>query len=327
MSDRRARDAVTTADVLVVGGGVSGLTTAVLLAESGRRVRVWTREGARRTTSAVAGAIWEPYRVEPRHRVDDWARHSFEVFTALAADPAETGVRMVDGLQAAPAGAPAGPMPVPSWAVGVPGLRAATPGELPPGYGSGFRARLPLIDMPVYLDHLTRRLRAAGGEVVERAVGSLDQAERQAPVVVNCTGLGARDLVPDTATRPVSGQLVVVENPGVTEWFIDADEGDEDAAYLFPQPYGLVLGGTAREDDWNTVPAPATAAAIVRRCARIDPRVAGAEVIGHRVGLRPVRDEVRLEREGRRVHNYGHGGAGVTVSWGCAREAAALAAG
>lgn len=52
----------------------------------------------------------------------------------------------------------------------------------------------------------------------------------------------------------------------------------------------------------------------------------------HRVGLRPARDPgVRVEREvtargGVLVHNYGHGGAGVTVAWGCAEEAAALAA-
>ena len=58
-----------------------------------------------------------------------------------------------------------------------------------------------------------------------------------------------------------------------------------------------------------------------------------ARVITERVGLRPCRPEVRLEAEtlpGGRVlwHNYGHGGAGVTLSWGCARElTAALTAG
>lgn len=72
------------------------------------------------------------------------------------------------------------------------------------------------------------------------------------------------------------------------------------------------------------------AEAIVRRCATLRPEIAGARIIDHRVGLRPARDAVRLEREllpdGRvLVHNYGHGGAGITVAWGCAREAAELA--
>lgn len=68
----------------------------------------------------------------------------------------------------------------------------------------------------------------------------------------------------------------------------------------------------------------------MRRCAALRPEIAGARVLAHRVGLRPARDAVRLERgtlpDGRRlVHNYGHGGAGVTVAWGCAQEAARLA--
>jgi D-amino-acid oxidase len=101
-------------------------------------------------------------------------------------------------------------------------------------------------------------------------------------------------------------------------------------AYVFPQPGRLVLGGTAEEDVWSTEPDPAAAEAIVARCAALLPGVAGARVLAHRVGLRPARDAVRLEREplpdGRLlVHNYGHGGAGVTVAWGCAREAARLA--
>ncbi len=309
------------ADVIVLGGGVIGLTTAVLLAESGAAVRVWTREPAARSTSAVAGGLWEPYRIGPADRAARWAGHAFAVFARLAADPAETGVRMADGLQAVRTPA----MTPPDWAAAVPGVVPADPVDLPAGYRAGFRMRLPLVDMPAYLGHLTRRLTAAGGAVTLRAVRTPDEALAEAPVVVNCTGLGAREVAGDRQLRPVRGQLMVVENPGITSWFVDADESGTPPTYLFPQPYGLLLGGTADEDAWDLTPDPDTAAAILRRCAAVDPRVAGARVLAHRTGLRPVRPEVRLRREGDVVHHYGHGGAGVTVSWGSAAEAAALA--
>ena len=149
-------------------------------------------------------------------------------------------------------------------------------------------------------------------------------------MVVNCTGLGARELVPDPGVRPVRGQLVVVENPGVDEWFAEAGPASSATTYFFPQPGRLVLGGTAEADDARTEPDPRTAEEIVARCARVRPEIAGARVVGHRVGLRPARDAgVRIEAEelpggGLLVHNYGHGGAGVTVARGCARAAAQL---
>ncbi|MEU5365397.1 FAD-dependent oxidoreductase [Streptomyces sp. NPDC005925] len=308
-------------DVVVVGGGVIGLTTAVVLAERGSRVRVWTREPAELTTSAVAGALWWPYRIEPLARARAWALSSLDVYEELAADPESTGVRMVEGVLGE-----TGLDDVDGWASArLPGLRAATAEEYG---GGGLWARLPLVDMPVHLSRLRERLRAAGGVVEERAVSDLGEAD--AAVVVNCTGLGARELVPDRSVRPVRGQLVVVENPGIRTWLVSTGP-DGALAYLFPQPGRLVLGGTAEEDDWSREPDPAVAEAIVRRCAALRPEVAHARVLEHRVGLRPARDTVRLDREalpdGRTlVHNYGHGGAGVTVAWGCAREAAALTA-
>ncbi|MFD9910227.1 FAD-dependent oxidoreductase [Streptomyces sp. NPDC059063] len=311
------------ADVIVVGGGVAGLTTAVVLAERGDRVRLWTRAPAERTTSAVAGGLWWPYRVEPESLAGDWSLTSLAVYGELAADGAHTGVRMVEGVHAGVTLDTLGP-----WAARVPGLRAATRAE---HEGVGVRARLPLIDMPVHLAWLRERLLAAGGTVELRTAGSLAEPLAQAPCVVNCPGLGARSLVGDASVRPVRGQLVVVENPGIRTWFTAADSESSATTYFLPQPGGLVLGGTAEDGDWSLVPDPATAEAIVRRCARVRPEIAGARVIGHRVGLRPARPAVRLEREradaGRVVvHNYGHGGAGVTVAWGCAREAARLVA-
>ncbi|KOG74771.1 amino acid oxidase [Streptomyces antibioticus] len=300
--------------MIVVGSGIAGLTTAVLLAESGRRVRVWAREPAERTTSAVAGGLWWPYRIEPEPLAGAWALESLGVYEELADRPEETGVRLVDGVHHGARLDELG-----AWAGRVPGLRAVA---------EGLAARLPVIDMPVHLAWLRQRLEKAGGAVEVRAV--TDLAAVPAPVVVNCTGLGARSLVPDPAVRPVRGQLVVVENPGVTDWFTAVDHSSAASTYFIPQPGRLLLGGTAEEDDWSLEPDPATADAIVARCAAVRPEIAGARVLMHRVGLRPAREVVRLERQllpdGRvLVHNYGHGGAGITVAWGCAREAAGSA--
>ncbi|MGW0781011.1 FAD-dependent oxidoreductase [Streptomyces sp. NPDC002913] len=303
-------------DVIVVGGGVSGLTTALVLAERGLRVRVWSRDAARDTTSAVAGALWWPYRIEPEAQVGAWSLETLRVYEEMAAAPGRTGVRMVTGVHGGERLAALGP-----WARSLEGACEVA---------EGLRVTLPLIDMPVHLRALEDRLTEAGGMVERRTVRDFAEAAAEAPVVVDCAGLGARELVPDPGVRPVRGQLVVVENPGVDEWFVQADPASSETTYFFPQPGGLVLGGTAEADDPRTEPDPRTAREIVARCARVRPEIAGARVICHRVGLRPARDAgVRIEAEelpggGLLVHNYGHGGAGVTVAWGCARAAARL---
>ncbi|MFE1773503.1 FAD-dependent oxidoreductase [Streptomyces sp. NPDC059008] len=319
-----------TDDVWVIGAGVIGLTSAVALAEGGHRVRVVSRDAVAATTSAVAGGLCWPYRIRPYERAVRWAVRSFEVLAELAGRPQETGARMVTGTMAGASADPgAADDGLAAWYDAVPGLRHAVADELPQGCASGWRARTPLVDMPAHLRYLERRLAAAGGVVVRREVRSLDEAGRAAAVVVNCSGLGARSLVADREVHPVQGQLVIVDNPGVREWFVAADQGAEQTAYALPQPYGLVLGGTACQDAWSREPDPEVADAIVARCARYVPEVARARVLAHRVGLRPARSSVRLEAErlpggALCVHNYGHGGAGVTVAWGCAEEVVRL---
>ncbi|MFF8837204.1 NAD(P)/FAD-dependent oxidoreductase [Streptomyces sp. NPDC015130] len=315
-------------DVIVVGGGVVGLTTAVTLAERGLRVRIWSRDEVTATTSAVAGALWWPYRIEPAAEAGAWALASLRVYGELAADPERTGVRWVAGVHADVVLDALGP-----WAKEVPGLRQLAPEEVPGAYGTGLAARLPLIDMPVHLQWLRGRFEAAGGVFERRTVTGFAEAAARAWVVVDCTGLGARELAPDAGLLPVRGQLVLVENPGVEEWFTAADEEAGETTYFFPQPGRLVLGGTAEEGSERLDADPATAEAIVARCARVRPEIAGARVLGHRVGLRPARasgvriEAVTLPGGGRLVHHYGHGGAGVTVAWGCAERAAELVGG
>jgi D-amino-acid oxidase len=324
-------------DVLVVGAGVSGLTTAICLAESGARVLIRAAAPPGQTTSSVAGAIWGPHLVEESPRVDRWGRETLGVLRELAADPA-AGVRTLSGVEgtrgAPPAAGPPGGAPTapPSWMSDL-GVAACRAGDLPPGFASGWRYSAPLVHMPTYLGYLHARFEAAGGRLEAGTVGSLPAAaaEHGARAVLNCTGTGARDLLPDPALKPFRGQVVIAENPGLTEFFIAPPDDTTELVYLFPHGDTVVLGGTEVGGDWNTEPVPAVAKRILRDCAAIEPRVNGARVLGHRVGLRPFRPQVRVEAEppGQGplvVHNYGHGGAGVTLSWGCAREAAGLAA-
>ncbi|MGH3171761.1 MAG: FAD-dependent oxidoreductase [Trebonia sp.] len=304
-------------DAVVVGAGVAGLTTAISLAEAGLSTRIVTAAPPRETTSVAAGAIWGPVRCGPPDRAYEWARTGLAVLSELAGEPA-AAVRQVSGIEVS-----ATPSSPPDWLDLVSGLRILGPDELPGGFVSGWRYIAPVVTMPRYMDYLRSRYEALGGAIAIERLKSLDSVG--APVVVNCTGSGARDLVPDPAVFPVRGQVVVVENPGIDEFYIDHTLHGDDYVYIFPHGDEVLLGGTAQEGDWDSRPRPDIAQRILRDCAAVHPRLRGARIVAERVGLRPCRPEVRLESGalpgGRTVwHNYGHGGAGVTLSWGCARE-------
>jgi D-amino-acid oxidase len=311
-------------DALVLGGGVVGLSAAIRLQEAGKRVRIWAAEPPQRTVSAVAGAFWYPYRAYPAERVDAWGRRTFGVLAALAQVPG-TGVWMLPALELWRR-----PAPDPSWSGAVPDFRHARPGELPAGFADGWAFTVPTADMPAYLRWLETRFRAAGGVLERRRAASLAEARAACPRVVNCTGLGAREVAGDGTVVPIRGQVVRVENPGLRRILLD-EEHPEGIVYVIPRSEReCVLGGTADEGAWDDVPDPRVAERILRACAELEPRLAGARILEHRVGLRPGRPAVRLEAEDfpdgtRVVHCYGHGGSGLTLSWGCAEEAAALA--
>jgi D-amino-acid oxidase len=315
----------------VIGAGVIGLTSAICLAEAGVQVALHAAEPPLRTTSVAAGAVWGPHLVGVDHRVARWAAATLDRLRALIAD-GHPFARLATGLAASrsPDTEP------PEFAADAASLSACAPAEVPAGYQSGWRLAAPLVSMPDYLEYLHQRyLRAGGSPVALASYPSLADAVRAAgsPVIVNCTGCGAHDLVPDPRVMPVRGQVVVAANPGITDFFVGTGAADGDLTYYFPHGDRIVLGGTEQPGNWSREPDPETARRIIDACAAVKPALRDAAVIEHRVGLRPVRPQVRLEAEqaghaadgATVVHNYGHGGAGVTLSWGCAQEAAGLA--
>ncbi len=323
----------TDADVLVVGAGVVGLTTAVCAAEAGLTVTVAAAEPPWQTTSVAAGALWGPHLVGMDDRIARWAGVTRDRLAELAAPRIGASglrgiVRTARGI-AATGSASAEP---PEYAMAGT-LSRCEPGEVPAGYTAAWRLSAPLIAMPGYLDYLAARLSRAGGTTAfGPRLGTLADARGLAPrarVIVNCAGYGARDLVGDDEVVAIRGQAVVVRNPGLRDFFVGSGAPGWPLTYLFPHDDVVVLGGTEEAGRDSRAPDLATAARIIEACAAIRPELRDAAVLGHRVGLRPFRPSVRLEAEQAAggvtvVHSYGHGGAGVTLSWGCAEDAAGL---
>jgi D-amino-acid oxidase len=305
--------------VTVVGGGVVGLTCALELARAGQRVRVLTADPPEATTSAVAAAIWFPYRAAPADAVLRWGATSLAVLTGLAADLA-TGVSLRPGTVVHRT-----PDPDLWWAPGVPDHRPAHAAELPPGAPAGTRCTLPVVAMARYLPWLVGACRAAGVAVVPGRVDRLSSVEGD--VVVLAAGLASGALVGDDTGVPVQGQVVRLADPGLPGWLLD-EENPAGLTYVVPRGSDVVCGGTAVEGATGTDPDPDVEAALLARVRALVPELRGAPVLSRAVGLRPGRSTVRLERievAGRPVVTcYGHGGAGVTLSWGCAADVAAL---
>lgn len=297
--------------VIVVGAGVIGLSCAVRLLEAGHRVDVVGRDLPLETTSSVAAAVWSPYS-RPQEHVVRWARAAYDAFAELC-DDESAGVVMRTGTELFRE--PSGDV---WWRDALPpGAGPDRETSLPAGYASGLTMRTPVVEMPVYLRWLAARVDELGGTVTRMNLSALPTGDA---LVVNASGIGARLLGGDRTVSPVRGQVVLVEQVGIDHWWIDA----ETPSYVVPRAHDVVLGGTAIEGEWSRTPEPAVAASILERAARIEPRLAGARVLRHKVGLRPSRPSVRLERVGDVVHCYGHGGCGVTVSWGCADDVVGL---
>ncbi|HEY0191326.1 MAG TPA: FAD-dependent oxidoreductase [Kofleriaceae bacterium] len=309
-------------NITVVGAGVTGLVTALTLEERGHDVQVVAAATGEAITSSVAGACWFPYRAGPPDRVARWAADTRAWLTQLVGEP---GVAAITGYEithdAARPDAPA-----PWWAAHITVDRAPAPVTGgPPAWRYGSIA----IEPARFLPWLASRLRRP---IAHRAVDALDA--EPGDVVVHCAGLAARRLAGDTAMIALLGQVAIVEPGAVDRAITITDERDPDALfYAIPRSRELVLGGCslpwsgASACAWDVPSAalpidPALTDRILAQAAALG--LAIGPLVRVRAGLRPYRPEIRLERAGRIIHNYGHGGAGYTLCRGCAEAVADL---
>lgn len=311
-------------ELIIIGSGVSGLTCGIRLLEEGYDVRIVAYSVPPETTSNVAPAYWYPYKVSPPEKVLKWASVSYGKFLELSELPG-SGIFIFELLKIFDR-----KMEEPFWKDAVNRFRRAREDELPDGYVDGFVAEVPRMETPIYMRYLTDKFAGLGGEVekLDRELDTVEDVAHRSRLIINCSGLGAGKLFRDEKVFPIRGQLVRTTNPGLTRCVND-EAGPLALSYIVPRSSDCLLGGTAEENNWSLEVDPETADEILRKCRILEPKLKDAQVLEHRVGLRPGRTEVRLELEHFSdecavIHNYGHGGGGFTLSWGCAEDIVGL---
>ncbi|MCH1881759.1 FAD-dependent oxidoreductase [Agrococcus sp. ARC_14] len=306
--------------IAVVGAGVIGLSIAHELAAAGSDVTVLTDAEPLETTSAVAGAVWFPYAAEHSPAVDAMLGASLRRFRAVADDP-DAGVDIRSGIIIERT-----PTPDRAWTAWAE-ASPADPSELPAG-ATGMRTRVPLATMSQYLPWLQAQCEALGARIERRVVDDVDALARDFDTAVVAAGARGGELLGDDDTVvPIRGQVVRVANPGFWEFRID-DDAPGGLAYVLPRRDCLVLGGTHEAGQTSLEPDPEIEAAIIERCTALVPAIAGQPILSRAVGLRPGRERLRIEevpgRALRVIAAYGHGGSGMTLSWGTAERVTSL---
>jgi D-amino-acid oxidase len=221
---------------------------------------------------------------------------------------------------------------------------AAVPASAGPAFVTGYSHVIPTIDMALYLPWLEAAVTAAGGELqwgmpLQRLSDAYDAADPP-HVLVNCAALGAAQLADDAALTPVRGIKIYVRAPSVNAVYsAEPRDASPDFTTVIPRALGGVVAcsGVAQPGATSLQVTQAEVDAVLARCTALVPALRGAPVVGTWAGLRPLRAAaaggVRLEAEAAAVpdapavvHCYGHGGAGVITSWGCAADVTRLAA-
>lgn len=298
----------------VVGAGISGITSAIRLLEAGFKVRLLTREPILKTTSSVAAAMWHPGGAD-QDPMRGWCLRSFEVFKQLARDE-HSGVKLVRAFELS------------NHPFEDKGLELAddltrlSSDQFASPWRYGYHYTTARITVPKYLPFLFERFEALGGVLEHGEVDDLARLPEK--IIVNASGLGAKTLVDDRAVYPIRGQIIRIARPsGFPDDIIHIHAG-ETYTYIIPRDEDCILGGTYQVHDENLEADANTAQAILERTSAIRPEIKEAIILEHKVGLRPGRAAVRLEREKSQgkliIHNYGHGSVGHTLAWGCAED-------
>jgi D-amino-acid oxidase len=304
--------------ITVVGSGIIGLTTAISLQEEGFQVKIVAKEQFSNTLSNKVGAIWFPFEIQPKEKTNTWATRAY--FRYLQEIDSKKGVSFIPFITAFTSESNT------DWTLQLPKgmVREARKEELPKGMDQAFISEVPLVEPPFYLPYLIGEFLHNGGEFKLASISSLEEMAALDQLVVNCTGLGAKDLCQDEKLYPIRGQILRCKKLDSISFAEPTKKGA--LLYIINRSQDTIIGGTDYENDWNEQIDPTDTDLILNRM-KGSGIMQEIDILEELVGLRPKRSTVRFEFDPEFptiFHNYGHGGAGFTVAWGCALEVAGL---
>jgi len=307
-------------NIAVIGAGISGMSSALKLVEAGNSVAVFAKAFSPNITSNRAAAFWLPYHIRNDKRGINWCRKSYEVYKELATNP-ETGISISQLIKVVADDVPLNEVDR-TWKDFMPAdsYRSLPPDQLLPGYIEGDEAEVPLIETQIFLPWLQSELKRKGVLFHEQTITSFDELANH-DLIINCSGLGARALCNDEQLIPYRGQVALLSPKEGLPIFLD----NEKPQYIVPRKDAIIIGGTYEENVFDEVTEPHTIEFLLQKAFAIYPELKEQTYLGSWAGLRPHRNDVRLERENNIIHNYGHGGSGFTLAFGCAEDVVKLA--
>ena len=229
---------------LVVGGGVSGLSTGIRLLEDGWAVDIWSSKFSPNTTSDVAAALWYPFLSAPVEKTNLWGSKTYDVLKEFSTNP-DAGISMTQTYEYFRE-----IQEDPSWKDSVDNFKRLTD-DLPSNYIECFSFITPIIEMPIYLKWLTKKYNDLGGSLEQKTISNFLELPSNFDVVVNCTGLEAGELTGDKEVYPIRGQILRVKTDISV---MHLDQQIPTLAYIVPRSNDMILGGVAQQDNWSLSP-------------------------------------------------------------------------
>ena len=299
--------------ITVAGAGIIGLSTAYGLKMAGHNVSVIAKNFSPDITSNKAAAFWFPYHIRNDHRGIEWCRKSYNVYTEFSSDSL-SGISSKKIIKAIHETTNEEDN---SWLDYMPSqsFKIVEKDDLPRGYKKGYEAVVPLIETQIFLPWLMEKLGNMGVSFTKADIESLEDIT-DCDLIINCCGLGSKLLESDSEIYAVRGQVALLKAKNLDHIFLE----NEKPLYIVPRQDAIIVGGTFEENIYEEKTVQETLTTILENAYNIMPELRDQEVIGSWAGLRPYRKLVRLEKVGKVIHNYGHGGSGFTLAWGCAED-------
>lgn len=296
--------------IAVIGAGVIGLACIVKFINSGyRSITLIAEKFSPDTTSNLAAAVSFPNKSYSKPEINWYQQNLVELNKFLAHNG--MGVSRLPYIELCKAEADT----ITSKYI------SEYDYQIPEGYDFKYAENIFLINSVIHMNYLMNFMKEQKIPIEIKKIKDIKELTKDFEIIINCTGLGARDLVKDEKVFPLRGQIIILSKPKSLNFCIG--ELAENITYIIPRSEDCIIGGTAEENNWDLKPDSNTTHLILDRAMQLYPPFKNEKLIDVKVGLRPMREKIRLNAEKLRgsliIHNYGHGGEGYSFAWGCAQ--------